>query len=144
MSSGDCSRRFSLDAWRGSSADSLRSGQDRLARPGYHKPFVTGSGSGCATGPRSVPFSEGGRPVVPNGLSLCKIHHAAYDANILGVRPDLVAEIRADVMREIDGPMLTHGLQALDGVQLIRPRSTLDAPDAVGLELRYERFRQAG
>lgn len=90
-----------------------------------------------------VPFSEGGRPVVPNGLSLCKIHHAAYDANILGVRPDLVAEIRGDVMREIDGPMLAHGLQALDGVQLARPRSALDAPDEAGLELRYERFRRA-
>ena len=26
---------------------------------------------------------------VRNGLALCKIHHAAFDANILGVRPDL-------------------------------------------------------
>lgn len=30
-----------------------------------------------------------GEPVVPNGLALCKIHHAAYDRYILGVRPDL-------------------------------------------------------
>lgn len=29
-----------------------------------------------------------GDPVVPNGLTLCKIHHAAFDASILGIRPD--------------------------------------------------------
>ncbi len=32
--------------------------------------------------------SDGGQPVVTNGLSLCKIHHAAYDRGIVGVRPD--------------------------------------------------------
>ncbi len=26
-----------------------------------------------------------GEPVVPNGLSLCKIHHAAFDSNLLGI-----------------------------------------------------------
>ena len=35
------------------------------------------------------------------------IHHAAFDSNILGVRPDHVIEIRADVLEEVDGPMLT-------------------------------------
>ena len=29
-----------------------------------------------------------GAPVVSNGLCLCKIHHAAYDDNLIGVRPD--------------------------------------------------------
>lgn len=47
-----------------------------------------------------------GDPVVPNGLSLCKIHHAAYDANLLGVRPDLVVEVQPRLLEEIDGPML--------------------------------------
>ena len=28
-----------------------------------------------------------GLPVVTNGLALCKIHHAAFDQNILGIRP---------------------------------------------------------
>jgi hypothetical protein len=30
-----------------------------------------------------------GAPVVPNGLSLCKLHHAAFDRNILGVHANL-------------------------------------------------------
>jgi len=31
---------------------------------------------------------ELGEPIVKNGLSLCKIHHAAFDSNIIGVTPD--------------------------------------------------------
>src|SRR5205807_1201097 len=56
-----------------------------------------------------------GLPVVPNGLSLCKIHHAAYDKNIVGIRPDLVVEVDRRILREVDGPMLRHGLQEIDG-----------------------------
>jgi putative restriction endonuclease len=86
---------------------------------------------------------ENGDPVVPNGLALCKIHHAAFDANILGVRPDHVVEIRADVLQEIDGPMLRHGLQAHHGSKIILPRALRDQPSADRLELRYEQFRRA-
>jgi putative restriction endonuclease len=55
-----------------------------------------------------------GLPEVPNGLALCKIHHSAYDVNILGVSPDYRVHIRADVLREHDGPMLRWGLQEMD------------------------------
>ncbi|MGB7239744.1 MAG: HNH endonuclease [Rhodococcus sp. (in: high G+C Gram-positive bacteria)] len=59
-----------------------------------------------------VPDSEeAGIATVRNGLSLCKIHHAAYDTNIMGVSPDHVVEIRADLLDEIDGPMLQYGLK---------------------------------
>ena len=85
-----------------------------------------------------------GTPVVPNGLSLCKIHHAAYDQNFLGVRPDLVVEVRADVRTEVDGPMLLHGLQEMGGVQLVVPRSRSLRPDPTRLEERYEEFLRAG
>lgn len=36
-----------------------------------------------------------GEPIIPNGLALCKLHHAAFDKNILGIRPDLVIELSA-------------------------------------------------
>jgi putative restriction endonuclease len=85
-----------------------------------------------------------GLPVVPNGLSLCKIHHAAYDANILGVRPDLVVEVQQKVLAEIDGPMLRHGLQEMRGVRLLVPRAATAQPDRQRLEERYEEFRAAG
>ena len=84
-----------------------------------------------------------GSPVVPNGMALCKIHHAAFDANILGIRPDHVVEIRADILDEVDGPMLRYGLQALHRSPLILPRRVIDRPRTEFLELRYESFRSA-
>ncbi|MDA8347072.1 MAG: HNH endonuclease [Thermaerobacter sp.] len=85
-----------------------------------------------------------GLPVVPNGLSLCKIHHAAYDENILGIRPDLVVVVRGDIRDERDGPMLLHGLQEMDGTRLLVPSVRSVQPDHSRLEERYEEFLSAG
>jgi putative restriction endonuclease len=86
---------------------------------------------------------ERGEPVVPNGLAMCKIHHAAYDVNIIGIRPDAVVEVRDDVLTEIDGPMLRHGLQEMHGSAIHLPRLRRDKPDPTRLEERYEQFRSA-
>ena len=85
-----------------------------------------------------------GLPVVPNGLALCKIHHAAYDMNIIGIRPDLYVEVQPKVLAEVDGPMLRHGLQEMSGVRIIVPRSRDSQPDRGRLEQRYDEFRAAG
>lgn len=84
--------------------------------------------------------AEGGLPIVPNGLSLCKIHHAAYDRNILGIRPEYTVEIRADVLVEVDGPMLRHGLQELHGAALTLPTRPQNHPDRDLLAARFETF----
>jgi putative restriction endonuclease len=85
-----------------------------------------------------------GAPVVPNGLSLCKLHHSAFDSHIIGVRPDLVAEIRRDVLDEKDGPMLLHGLQEFHGAHLAVPSAPALRPKTEFLEERYAVFRKAG
>ncbi len=85
---------------------------------------------------------EGGLPVVPNGLALCKIHHAGFDQNIIGVSPDLRIAVRRDILEEIDGPMLKHGIQALDGQRLSIPRQRAAAPDRNRLAIRFEEFRK--
>lgn len=85
-----------------------------------------------------------GFPIVPNGLAMCKLHHAAFDAQILGVRPDLAIEIREDVLQETDGPMLVHGLQGFQGSRLLTPRRPDLQPDREFLAERYEIFRKAG
>lgn len=87
---------------------------------------------------------ERGEPIVPNGLALCTLHHAAFDRHILGVRPDLVIEIRRDILEEIDGPMLRHGLQEMQGHRLHAPRPAALRPRAEFLEERYALFRKAG
>jgi putative restriction endonuclease len=88
---------------------------------------------------------DAGIASVRNGMAMCKIHHAAFDAGILGVRPDLVVEIRDDLLHEIDGPMLKHGLQDRHGQALMAvPRAHAERPDPLLLELTYTRFRAAG
>lgn len=87
---------------------------------------------------------ESGDSVVQNGLSLCKIHHAAFDSNIIGITPDFIIRVREDVLHEIDGPMLKYGLQSLENSQLILPIRKKDWPDRERLEDRFERFLKAG
>lgn len=84
-----------------------------------------------------------GRPEVPNGLALCKIHHSAYDLNILGIDPDGGIHIRDDILAETDGPMLQHGLQAMAGQEIRRPQRSEDRPNPEYLAERYARFRAA-
>ena len=88
--------------------------------------------------------SEGGEPVVPNGVAMCAIHHRAFDAFVLAVRPDYRVEIRQDVLAEIDGPTLQHALQGLHGSVITLPRRRAEKPSRDLLEERYERFRAAG
>lgn len=87
---------------------------------------------------------EAGVAAVRNGLAMCKIHHAALDSHILGIRPDLVVQIREDLLHEIDGPMLKHGLQELHGGRLmVVPDARRDRPAQDLLEAAYMRFHAA-
>jgi putative restriction endonuclease len=85
-----------------------------------------------------------GEPIVPNGLALCKFHHSAFDSHILGIRPDLVIDVRKDVLREPDGPMLRHGLQDFHGQPIQVPRIIELRPSRELLAERYELFKEAG
>lgn len=86
---------------------------------------------------------ELGDPLVRNGLSLCKIHHAAFDRLLIGIRPDYVVEVQPRILAESDGPMLRHGLQGLHESSLVLPVAIHDRPDPERLALRYEKFRSA-
>ena len=85
-----------------------------------------------------------GEPIIQNGLSLCKIHHAAFDNYIIGITPDFNVKVRQDILEEIDGPMLKYGLQSLNNNKLILPNHIHDWPDRERLEQRFEKFRRAG
>lgn len=82
-----------------------------------------------------------GEPHVSNGLALCRLHHAAFDRYFVGVRPDLTIAVRPDLMLEVDGPTLVHGIQALDGRKITVPRQAPLRPDAGRLAVRFEEFR---
>ena len=56
----------------------------------------------------------GGDALVTNGLTLCKIHHASYDTNMLGISPDYTVHINHELLQEAVGLMLKHGIQEMD------------------------------
>ena len=86
---------------------------------------------------------EGGEPVVPNGLSLCKIHHAAFDSNIVGLSPDYKIIVREDILEEIDGPMLRYGIQEMHGQKILLPGSRKNWPNREKVAYRFELFLEA-
>lgn len=81
-----------------------------------------------------------GEPVVTNGLSLCRLHHAAFDRYFLAVRPDYSIEVRSDILDESDGPTLQHAIQGLHDTRIILPRASQNRPSREFLERRYGRF----
>jgi putative restriction endonuclease len=85
-----------------------------------------------------------GEPVIPNGLALCSLHHAAFDRHLLSIRPDLVVELRLDILRESDGPTLQHGLVRFQGTTITVPHRPEAKPNPEFLAERYELFRKAG
>lgn len=56
--------------------------------------------------------------------------------------PSLKVEIRADILHEIDGPLLEHGLKGLHGQALrVVPTNKHERPDPDLLEIHYSKFR---
>lgn len=131
----------------------LRETRQRLHQPVFRATVLRAYETRCAVcalrhaalldAAHIVPDSEdAGIAAVPNGLALCKIHHAAFDAGVLGIRPDLVVQIRADLLEEVDGPMLEHGLKGRHDQPLMAlPSLRAERPDPDLLEIRYSRFR---
>lgn len=84
--------------------------------------------------------NQNGFATVTNGMALCKIHHAAYDRNLLGISPDYIVKIDSDLLNEVDGPMLRHGLQDMDGVRLVLPARKANYPSKEALSARFNEF----
>lgn len=85
----------------------------------------------------------GGAATVINGISLCAIHHLAYDRNLLGIDPGGVVHIARRLLDEADGPMLRTGLQGFHRGTILQPRRSDERPDPERLELRFARFTAA-
>jgi hypothetical protein len=89
------------------------------------------------------PRRGGGRAaVVSNGLSLCSIHHRAFDQDLVGVAPDLRVHVSRRLLEDEDGPMLDV-LKGFHGAVIEVPSRRLWRPDPERLEARFARFRSA-
>ena len=82
-----------------------------------------------------------GQPLVANGLPLSKVHHAAFDANLIGIDPDYRIHVSDELFAMNDGPMLEQGIKAMRGKTLLMPGREVDRPDRDRLAARFELYR---
>jgi putative restriction endonuclease len=80
---------------------------------------------------------------VTNGLSLCSIHHRAFDEDLIGVSPDYRVRVHPRLRDEEDGPMLAV-LNEAHGASIVAPRRAVWRPDRELLAQRFERFLAVG
>jgi len=86
---------------------------------------------------------EMGQPVVSNGLPLSKVHHAAFDANLIGIDPDCRIHVSEQLLSINDGPMLEQGIKAMAGRSLLIPVRMNDLPDRDRLAARFNIYLAA-
>jgi putative restriction endonuclease len=86
---------------------------------------------------------ERGEPLVSNGLSLCSIHHRAFDQDLVGVSPDRQVHVSRRLLEEEDGPML-EVLKTFHGRSISAPTSMRLRPDPDRLAVRFEQFLRRG
>lgn len=84
-------------------------------------------------------LEEHGQPVVPNGLSLCSIHHRTFDQDLVGVSPDYTVHVSKRLLDDEDGPMLEL-LKTFHAKQIVVPSRPALRPDRDRLAARFERF----
>jgi len=87
-------------------------------------------------------LEERGEAVVTNGLSLCTIHHRAYDQHLVGVDPDYRVHVSRRLLDDEDGPMLDV-LKGFHQVAIEIPRQRRLQPDRERLAIRFARFTEA-
>jgi putative restriction endonuclease len=87
-------------------------------------------------------LEELGEPVISNGMSLCSIHHRAFDNHLVGISPDYEVHVSTRLLEDEDGPMLEL-LKGFHQRRLHVPERRSWRPDPERLAVRFERFRAA-
>jgi putative restriction endonuclease len=132
----------------------LRAVKQRLHQASFREAVITAYGGRCALSglPESLLLDAAhivadkderfGQPIVPNGIPLSKIHHAAFDAHLIGIDPDYRLHVSERLLIQHDGPML-EALKRLNGEMIHVPTRVKDYPDRDRLALRFECFKAA-
>jgi len=73
---------------------------------------------------------------------LSKIHHAAFDAHLIGIDADYRLHMSDRHLIQKNGPTL-KALKGLNGATIHLPKRDKDQPNRDRLALRFERFKAA-
>jgi putative restriction endonuclease len=132
----------------------LRQVKQRLHQASFREAVITAYGKRCALSGMPEPMlldaahiiSDGneelGHAVVSNGIPLTKIHHAAFDAHLIGIDADFRVHVSTRLLAQKDGPIL-QAMQGLHGHLIRLPIRSEDIPDRDRLAHRFEMFRAA-
>ena len=130
----------------------LRAVKQRLHQASFREAVITAYNGRCALSglPEALLLDAAhiisdkdekfGQPVVPNGIPLSKIHHAAFDAHLIGIDPDYKLHVSDRLLVQNDGPIL-EALKRLNGEMIHLPARAKDRPHRDRLAQRYERFK---
>ena len=130
----------------------LRTVKQRLHQATFRQAVITAYNGRCALSGLPEPLlldaahivadkdEQLGQPLVPNGIPLSKIHHAAFDAHLIGIDPDFRMHVSDRLLGQNDGPML-EALKQLNGRNIRLPGRVKDQPDRERLAVRFERFK---
>ena len=130
----------------------LRQVSQRLHQASFREAVLAAYGGRCAITnlpePRLLDAAHiipdvdevGGLPIVPNGIPLTKIHHSAFDANLMAIDPDYRIHVSDELLSINDGPMFEHGLKAMAGRTIQLPARAEDRPDRDRLARRFESY----
>jgi putative restriction endonuclease len=133
----------------------LREVKARLHQASFRDAVLTAYGGRCAIShlpePRLLDAAhivldadeQLGQPIVSNGLPLTKLHHAAFDAHLIGIDPDYRIHVSDRLLEIHNGPFLELGLKGIAGQTIQVPRRIEDRPDRDRLALRFEEFKKA-
>jgi putative restriction endonuclease len=132
----------------------LRDVKHRLHQASFREAVITAYDGRCALSGLPEPIlldaahimpdrdERWGQPVVSNGIPLSKIHHAAFDAHLIGIDPDYRIHVADRLLSRNDGPML-EALKHLHHRKLHPPTRVQDRPDRDRLAARFDRFTVA-
>lgn len=90
-------------------------------------------------GAHIVPDSDAmGVPSVQNGLSLCSLHHGAYDRGIIRIKPDYTIRVEEEWVSS-DDSFAQYALSAFEGRSILLPTEPAHRPNPEFLSWRYVR-----
>ena len=132
----------------------MRVVRQRLHQARFREAVLSAYGNRCAISRLPEPrlldaahiigdVEDDGLPIVSNGLPLSKVHHAAFDANLIGIDPDFRIHVSERLLSINDGPMLEQGVKLRHGQKIDLPHRRKDWPDQERLAARFELFRAA-
>lgn len=130
----------------------LRAVKQRLHQASFREAVIAAYSGRCALSGLPEPLlldaahivsdkdERWGQPIVPNGIPLSKIHHAAFDAHLIGIDPDYRIHVSDRLLGQKDGALLEE-MKRLSGGALHLPDRRKDRPDRDRLAARFELFR---